>query len=436
MMFNEGPGSQNGYTEENLKEMKRYVNQYTDANRKVYVVYDAYYLTITSRNVSIESFNMQTPAIVYNIPRQRAPDPHKLKDMVRKLRNRMHVDLFLDYEMTLRMYSYVPTVSWIHIPHERQRSFETREDLHNFLHSPRQLIELRVRMCGEKEDSVLLQCRAKVNVPVGLVLQQLDHQKVVLLDFDDLTYMNTLLYGDYPGQTNILLVLTDGPNAENVNPHRDKSGVEADGKKNVTGKGDRRKRRLEITPQQNVNYVLGFKEAEGRYAYYERGQVDKLMARVPKELAESQLGVRLQMRIIARMNELAMRQAFESLFADKRIHWLFLFIGDPGKKIHKPTKWKELTEEQMMQLRENIKMFDVETYLFAEDAERTRIYEDGDLPIPTWGPGAGGGGNTLFTPGDMTWPDFVPRMGSGGGGRWISWWVVVVLVGGSMWGCE
>lgn len=404
-MFNEGPRYPSGYSEANLIEMRLYVTQYLNAGRQVLVVFDAFYLTMTSPKISEDAFDMNTAAVVYRIPGQIAPDPFLLQACIKKLKKRTKVILFFDYEMMTRMKSYLPSVSWTHIPFPEQHTWKTYDTLRDYLHSGKQLVQLSVQKC-EKHNTVMPKCDPNSFIAVDAFLQHLDFEKIILLHFSDIFYMLQINFQKFPGNTFLLLKLAEGPNAEKV-----------------TGAKIPDPAMEFIQPLLSVNFVLGFSEAEGTQMYTNK-QVLQLMAEIPKSVLFTHLGIRLQMRIIAKMTEDDIRQAFRLMLYQKKIKYLFLYIVDMGEKT-------TMSDRDIAQLRENILVFNIETYLFADDEERENIYTDVDRPLLTWTPWGQGSG-PVFTPTHYTWPAFIP-MGTNGAGRlcvgsWLRWsfWYLMV----------
>lgn len=157
------------------------------------------------------------------------------------------------------------------------------------------------------------------------------------------------------------------------------------------------------------------------------GHVSQIVKGIPPPLRDTYLGFRVQLRILARMNEAEVQVAFAEVLPPNRVFtWLFLYVS--RKRESPDDSWNTLTDLHVSQLRENVKLFNMQTFLFALGEDRNRIYEDGDPPIPTWGPGDNT--DNAFTPGSMTWPDFGPKQAEAGRKRPSLMMVFVVVIGG------
>lgn len=213
--FNEIPDAGESYTREMLDQYHLYIGQYIDSGLTVYALFDAYYLTITTENITDIFADMPTMiTIIYDINGKRRPDPATLKMIYNKLREkREKVILFLDEELTSKMQSYLPTVSWIHAPYDRQGKFKDIDDFFRFMRSPNQLIELDVIKCGEVLSTVTDSCTEKLRISVDQVLQKLDMQVLVLLYYNDTDFMMQEDFSEYPSRTVLVIEVGNGPNS-------------------------------------------------------------------------------------------------------------------------------------------------------------------------------------------------------------------------------
>lgn len=287
--------------------MRIYARQYENAKKNpVYVIFDAYYLMLTARNKSIkfEDIMMGANVIIYSIPSQKHAEPHELKLIRNKMRDKVQVILFLGSEMALRMNSYLPTVAWRTVPYKTQWNLVEKEDIIKFLYSPKQLLQMWVPKCR--------MFRGDWNY--RQVIEHLDSRMVILMDFHE--YDQFCVFNHTPGNSFVLVKSSQGPNVG--------SGGAGVSLPPAVHKFVEVAHKVPFTPVEGANFVMGFEEREGPEVYTKE-QVDRLIKNIPNAIAGTLMGIRLQSRVIARMPEVDFCSVFEDLLEDQRFRWVFLY---------------------------------------------------------------------------------------------------------------
>lgn len=363
LMFGERARGRNrpdaSYTTDQLKAMSAMWKLYPDA----WVVFDAAFLAGMSTSPDVKNLFLHGKAIVYQAEGQPIPHFLTLKRVLVNFFLNMEVKIMLPGDTLHRIQSFVPNIAWGLWPANLNRN--TFYDFREFVRHIRSvaaepkfmLMELQVKACsrekGERVLSVLVHCEYHVDLQLRHMLESVDPDTIALVRPSKIEFLEHAHLEGTVTKAFVLTLLARGPNYE---------------------------RQMELDPisrisqARRVNFVLGLHEKMGKEKAYHTGHVAQLAEMMEaKQFEGTDLGVRLRIDFLCNVQDV--KKTFAELISLERWKWLFLHDG----RSFSADKVGNLTRDQLMQLKKNIRLLDRETFLVVDHFVRQMLYVDEEI---------------------------------------------------------